>query len=518
MHADPAARAISDPARGGKLIGCVRVLSSATMASDMRPTPPAPMSSGDSVEIHIGERSFPAVVVSSDPSVERREVVVSADAAALLQANPDLSLPARVWLLTNDPPGRESSLVGAVMEFRQHGPTSWHLRILELGLFANMLTGGLGIRDVSKEEYLWSMGRDAGFPPSRLNFPSFRPPDDYFLVVIPVEGLEPDADLAAGDVLLTSNATHAKTFVGLGPADLQGQFIDTGIWAVTHVAAAPMWDAEREAERRVARVLGRISLGARYSMAVGADGALRAYDATTHPEQPRLRSISGVAGSRTKRMWLRGFRNTLNSKPVGPRIVSGLIGAISFPEERVDEAITAWLRASNEPDSAAAAVALSEALEFYAAGSHVPQLFTSTQLGLMKKASLEAIALALPKVRGRKGQASKTPALSPEDRVRREHIAQRIGDFNNPPAAVLLRAALDADAVPCTDKEFELILRIRGVRRSVLHGHAREALDPNDLRQGLALVNRLLIARLRRLASASQTERKTARTRARASR
>ena len=388
------------------------------------------------------------------------------------------------------------------MALEHRGPETWHLRVMELGVFGNMLLGGLGFRGVSNEEYLWVIARDAGFAPSRLNFPTWRPQPDNFLVVVPVEGLELVADLEAGDLLLTPHATVAKDFIGLGPSDLQASFIETGVWAVAHVDSRRMWDAEQEAIRRFNRALGRLTLAARYSMAVGADGKLRPFDSTTRAEQPRLRTIAGVAGPRTRRIWLRGYRQTPNKVPVSPRVLAGLIDAIGFPDERIDEALAAWLRAASEEDSAAAAVALSEALEFYAAGSQVPQLFTKTELGNMKKASKEAVGLAPMRRGARNAKASKVAiAPSPEDRARGDRIDQRVGEFNTPPAAALLRAALDADGIDCSEKESDLIGRIRGVRRSVLHGQARVTLDADDLRSGLSLVNRLLVARLRRLAS-----------------
>lgn len=467
----------------------------------MRPTPPLPLSPGDPVLVEIGERSFRGVVVSAESDPARREAVVSTDAKAVLEANPDFSKAARVSRVSGEPQILEFGIAGSVMTFGPHGPDTWHLRVLELGIFGNMTVGGLGFRGVTNEEYLWVIGRDAGFPPGRLNFPTFRPPKERFLVVIPVEGVELNADLEAGDVILTPNATVAKAFFGLGPTDLQADFIATGVWAAAEIDSARMWDAEQIAIRRFNRALGRLTLAARFPLAVGADGTLRPFDASTRAEQPRLRTIAGVSGRRTGRIWLRGYRNTPNRVPITHRVLAGLVNAISLPDERIDEAIAAWLRAGNEEDSTAAAVALSEALEFYAAGSHAPQLFTKTEIGQMKKAAKEAVGLGRMESGPRRTPGLQGAApVSAEDRARRERLDQRLGDVNTPPAAALLRAALDADGVECSDKDFDLIGRIREVRRLALHGQARVALDATDLRDGLSLVNRLLVARLRGLA------------------
>ena len=107
-------------------------------------------------------------------------------AAGVLGTNPDFSKAARGSRVSGEPPIHEFGLVGSVMTFGQHGPDRWHLRVLELGIFGNMKFGGLGFRGVSNEEYHWVLGRDAGFPPSRLNFPTFRAPKDRFVVIVPV--------------------------------------------------------------------------------------------------------------------------------------------------------------------------------------------------------------------------------------------------------------------------------------------------------------------------------------------
>lgn len=468
----------------------------------MRPPPPSPMAPGEALLIEIGEASLNGVVVSAVAAQHNRQVVAATPAAEVLQASPDLSLPVRVWVLRGETKVRVFGLTGAVVEFTQHDPETWRLRISELGIFGNLLLGGFGSRQVSQAELLWVLARDAGFPPRRLDFPTLRPEAETFLVVIPVEGVQlGSTNVDAGDVQLTPSPTAAKNFIGLGPADLQAQFVGTGVWAVAEVTATLMWDAEHEAVARFTRALGRLTLAARYSMAVGADGTLRPFDTASRADQPRLRAISGVVGRKSHRMWLRGYRQTSVKVPVTASVLSGLVDAISFPDDGIDSAIQAWLRAADEDDSSVAAVALAEALEFYSAGSRVPHLLTSTEIGMIRQASMHAIGLPTKKADARPVKAAGRPRHSPKDKDRAERIKTKVGDLNTPPAAALLRDALASDGAQCSEKEFDLILKIRGVRRSVLHGQGRPPLDASDLKNGLSLVNRLLMARLRRLAS-----------------
>jgi len=122
--------------------------------------------------------------------------------------------------------------------------------------------------------------------------------------------------------------------------------------------------------------------------------------------------------------------------PVDPGAIAGMEQFIGRREESIDEAIAAWRRALTERDLSIAAVALAEPLEFYAAETRVKPLFSPKQLKAMRKAALAAL----------EGQLDPTQI---------ERVGMRVGQLNELPAAARLRAAIDADRVPCNDEEFE---------------------------------------------------------------
>ena len=149
---------------------------------------------------------------------------------------------------------------------------------------------------------------------------------------------------------------------------------------------------------------------------------------------------------------------------------------------KLDEAIAAWRRATSANDSSVAAVALAEALEFYAAETTVPPLFSGSEKREMIRKAISVLPAHV-------------------DEAKRKRVEWRIGQVNEPPAAVLLRAAIEADGAPCSLKEFELLQRVREVRRRVTHGEARAVLAADDLREAISLVDRFLIFRLKRLSA-----------------
>jgi hypothetical protein len=449
----------------------------------MQPQPPHQPPPGSKVSVEIGERTVSGSLISASYEPGKRSLVVSIVASELADAGPDYTNPARVWVLANGE--RVFGLAGSVTRAERKSEDMWHVSIAELGAIQDTKVGGLGTRNCEAPEIFWALIRDVGFPEDRVAMHGWTPPAEKFFVAVPVEGVVPVADLDAGNIGVTRDPDVPRRFLGLGPSDLQGSFVAPGLWAITVVSGTRMWDAEQEAVRRFERLLGRLAVAARYSFAVGPHGDLRPFDIRIR-EEPRLRRIAGVQGSQTGRTWLRGYATSGSAVAVDPHVIDGLASVIGAPSERIDEAIAAWRRASRDEDSATAAVALSEALEFYAADVQVEPLFNKGEIRAMTKAAQAVIA----------GRADK--ALG-------ERVTWRLGQLNEPPATMRLRAAIEADDAPCSEREFDLLRRVRDVRRRVLHGGARDSLTPDEVREALALVNRFLVFRLKRLSTTTPT-------------
>lgn len=142
------------------------------------------------------------------------------------------------------------------------------------------------------------------------------------------------------------------------------------------------------------------------------------------------------------------------------------------------EAVSAWRRAAEEPNPLAAVVALWEAIEFYASA------VKSSKSKLFQKAQRKAIYERA--TRGLQGQQL-------------ERVEDVLAVLNQPSLMMSLRAALKEDQVPYTEEEYRLLRSVRDARNEFVHGRSREAPSEADVRHAKAIVNRMLVCRIRRL-------------------
>jgi len=138
---------------------------------------------------------------------------------------------------------------------------------------------------------------------------------------------------------------------------------------------------------------------------------------------------------------------------------------------RFDEAVRAWRRSVGTTDSIAAATAISEALEFYAAKVCPPAKFSAEQIRQVR-AAITAVPL---------------------DKEQRQRLEGLLAMANQPPFLATLRHALTADGVPFTDEEMEAIRRVRNARNDFVHGKSRAEPGENDLEIARAVTNRALV-------------------------
>lgn len=136
-------------------------------------------------------------------------------------------------------------------------------------------------------------------------------------------------------------------------------------------------------------------------------------------------------------------------------------------------ALAACRRAVSEREPLARVQALWEAIEFLVAGFRAPQLF--------KRQDLEAIKSAIP-------------AGIPE-RLR-ERADRLISDLNQPPLMARLRALIEQEALPCSEAEIDLLLKLRRIRNDAAHGRAAEPPAPDVLDQATAIACRLVASKL----------------------
>jgi hypothetical protein len=349
--------------------------------------------------------------------------------------------------------------------------------------WSDRLTGGLGLaRKTSKAEVLYQIARTNDIPPQGIHIEGWRPRRERFVVVVPVEGAMEKGALSAGGVVISTDLGDTgtiETLATLGPTELNEAFLEPGAWAVAVVEAATLYDAETAGVAAARRVVERLALGSRYSLSVTPGGGIRAFHRHQALEYIRLRPIAGVVGLESQdRAWLRGYEYATLRTPLRADAFEGLMEALSSEDQAMDQAVSAWRRAVDEPDPLVAAGAVSEALEWYARGSKAPKRFSD-------EARSEIVARAID---GLPGDQAAVVARVLNEGLTRPGLMPRV------------RAAAAADNVPVTEEEFSVLDHLRSARNKVQHGDNLVPVTRDEALLGLAVVNRLLMFRLHRAA------------------
>lgn len=333
---------------------------------------------------------------------------------------------------------------------------------------------------ITPEEMVWSIGRLAGFPEDSLHIGGFKRVADRFHVAMPVTGLALEGDRRFGSVRLTPDAASIRGALGfVSDAAWVEEFLAPGAWAIAAVDAGTLFDAEQAGAQLIVGTLDRLTVEAQYSFALSPGGELLPFDRADLFADPRAVRVALVrAATKSGRAWVRTLNDLSRSQPLATRRVE-LTSPPVGEHVQYDEAIRAWRHALGRFDRVAAASAISEAIEFYAAGAE-PALGFSTD-------DMKALRSALRRATGKDGSPL---VLTTEQRQRVDDV---LGYLNEPSLKMRLRAALAADGVPFTEDEIKALWRARTARNYFVHGKSREEPDENDLDLARAFVNRLLV-------------------------
>jgi len=138
---------------------------------------------------------------------------------------------------------------------------------------------------------------------------------------------------------------------------------------------------------------------------------------------------------------------------------------------RYDLALAAWRRSLRARDRIAASVALWEALEFYSAGTTVGGEFDAET----RERLIEAV-----------------PSLDLSD-AQSNRVIEVFKQFLNMPSAMdRLRAALDRDRIPYSDRDIGALRAIRRPRTQAQHGDPPSAPSEEELEHARGVVTRVL--------------------------
>ncbi len=182
-----------------------------------------------------------------------------------------------------------------------------------------------------------------------------------------------------------------------------------------------------------------------------------------------------VRGLETRRRWVRVPED--RTSPPDLRLDAELLppafpSTLSLPER---QALIACRRAAGERDPVAASTALSDAMEFYAAGVAAPAFF--------EEADLEAIKRSLPD-------------LPPH---KKKVVVDSVKRLNSAPLKNRLLEATKRDSAPLSREELTVLWKIRGARNGAVHGKGTDAPTDYEIAYATSIVARLLAFRIERL-------------------
>lgn len=342
---------------------------------------------------------------------------------------------------------------------------------------AESLIGGMVSRGIPHFELIHLLTRSGGLREEQLNIERLDTlPRETFEVVAPVDGVVVTraVDFAGIRFLPPSVAARALTALDVGE-ELRAQF-EAPSYALALVTATRCLDAEERGLALIDLALAWLTVRLRYGLATLPDGGALPFHRSESLAHPARRDLVAVRALATTRQWLR--RAEAVAEPRAVRLVPGRLRLDpDLPTLTLQErlAILALARASGGSDQLARVLALFEAIEFYAAGVSVDDLFA--------KSDRKATWKALPST------------LTAKQRQRIEHL---LGDVNNAPLRVRLMQALDDDAVPLAPGEVDLLWRLRDLRNDVVHGRKSELPAAKDVEYASSIVARMLVYRVAR--------------------
>jgi hypothetical protein len=297
---------------------------------------------------------------------------------------------------------------------------------------------------------------------------------------VPVDGIRLSAGTEIGTVRLLPDSECPTLPVGLGPEAIRDVFTGADVWARAYVTASTAYDAELSGIGEVDLALAWLIARAHYSSALLPGGQLQHYERERGRSLATRRDVVLVHGLQTHRYSLR----TPNTTP-RPQLELDLhdlsapqLPATLSPQER--EAIEAWRRAVQEPNSIAQTAALWEAVEFIVAGRTAPQMFSVVELDALRARAVDGL-----------------------NARQSDRLLTVLDQLNGASLFSRLRQAAADDGVPVTEDEWACLSRVRRVRNHFAHG-APELPEVADLRIARAIVNRLIVHRVHRLTAASR--------------
>jgi hypothetical protein len=327
---------------------------------------------------------------------------------------------------------------------------------------------------VDAGELIHSTLRDSGHPEERMQIQGLDEiAEEAMLAVIPIVGVDLAEQVTIGPISFVPNGEAALAYADRHVLDLVYQpLVETPVHAVFTTTARLLRDAEANAVEATDVVLAYLQLAGHCGLLFPPGGGALHFHRDDARVRPRRGAVVAVEGLSSGRCWVRVPEDrtppldlTLSSA-AAPRLETEL----TLPER---QALIAWRRAAAERDPVAAATALSDALEFYAAGASAPELFTEEELQALRES---------------------IPAL---EQHKTNVVRDAIGRLNSAPLKRRLIEATKRDGTALAPAELDFLWkRIRSARNDAVHGKGGKAPTLPEIELALSLVARLLAHRI----------------------
>lgn len=345
-------------------------------------------------------------------------------------------------------------------------------------------TPGIFAENAPRADVAWSVLMAAGVDPDSVSVEGKAElPFEEFRVIAPTYGLAVDQPIILDRVELLPSPQAAPMEVPSELNHLVEPFRACSGVAVVEVSAQTLFEAEQVGLAEIGHALGAALLVQRVA-STDSGRASPWYSRELAGANLGRYPVVAVLG-RWGRRWM---RETQAVRPAGEgpatlEVEASCLPAFADVPPQLRQAIASWRRAVEEIDGVPRLLALWEALEFYAAGVKLPRQFTRSDLKRLKERA--------------------TADLNPDQVERVEGLIQQL---TSPPLMAKLEHAAASDGVALSLGDLAVLRRLRKARNDIVHGRRWIVPTNSDLRKGLGVATRLLLARLDRVPSTSQPQ------------
>lgn len=349
------------------------------------------------------------------------------------------------------------------------------------------MAGGLLAANIPPAELIQALidrsGWDGGL---RFSEEPKRPPEEPFVVSVPLEGLEVEHPIALGRVTIAPRESGPPDVADLENGDDVGEtgtemiaeYLNGSSYLVAGLPAETVDAAEEAGLLAIDTALSWLTVRGRYGAAILPDGEPQSFDRQRALRAPVRGDVVLVRGTVTNRLWLR--RQTSAQQPLQRRLGSDDSAFRPALPAQLDVndrlALLALRLAATETDPLLQVQALWQAIESYAERR-------KGERRLFTKREKAAISEQLP-----------TTGLNPRQRKRLEEAVEGL---NHEPLGLRLERRLKRDAVQVTVDELALLDRLREIRNDVVHGRVIQSPPQrDDVNYGISIVSRMLVHRI----------------------